>query len=116
MAGCVFRHVDGCVFVSIVHPVAILSMVFCIICSLLMFVSDASSDRQHNTTHDQMPKNTRTQTLPQTHLQQTHRLGRNQSTQNNQQRTNIKDKSGDSLWKRWITRQILQNCVELSRQ
>ena len=33
-----------------------------------------------------------------------------------EQRTNIKDKSGDSLWRRWITRQILQNCGELSRQ
>ena len=33
-----------CVFVSVVHPVAILSAVFCVICSLLMFVSDASSD------------------------------------------------------------------------
>ena len=31
-----------CVFVSVVHPVAILSVMFCIICSLLMFVSDAS--------------------------------------------------------------------------
>ena len=30
-----------CVFVSLVHPVAILSAVFCVICSLLMFVSDA---------------------------------------------------------------------------
>ena len=30
----------GCVFV--VHPVAILSAVFCVICSLLIFVSDAS--------------------------------------------------------------------------
>ena len=33
-----------------------------------------------------------------------------------EQRTNIKGKSGDSLWRRWITRQILQNCGELSRQ
>ena len=33
-----------CVFVSVVHPVAILSAVFCVICSLLMFVSDASGD------------------------------------------------------------------------
>ena len=32
------------VFVSVVHPVAILSAVFCVICSLLMFVSDASGD------------------------------------------------------------------------
>ena len=27
-----------CVFVSVVHPVAILSAVFCVICSMLMFV------------------------------------------------------------------------------
>ena len=33
-----------CVFVSVVHPVAILSAVFCVICSLLMFVSDAIGD------------------------------------------------------------------------
>ena len=33
-----------CVFVSVVHPVTILSAVFCVICSLLMFVSDASGD------------------------------------------------------------------------
>ena len=33
-----------CVFVSVVHPVVILSVVFCFICSLLMFVSDASGD------------------------------------------------------------------------
>ena len=33
-----------CVLVSVVHPVAILSAVFCVICSLLMFVSDASGD------------------------------------------------------------------------
>ena len=36
-----FRRVDD---VSVVHPVAILSVVFCVICSLLMFVSDASGD------------------------------------------------------------------------
>ena len=29
---------------SVVHPVAILSTVFCVICSLLIFVSDASGD------------------------------------------------------------------------
>ena len=34
----------GSVFVSVVHPVTILSAVFCNICSLLMFVSDASGD------------------------------------------------------------------------
>ena len=33
-----------CVFVSVVHPVAILSAVFYVICCLLMFVSDASGD------------------------------------------------------------------------
>ena len=32
---CVFRRVD---VVSVVHPVPILSAVFCVICSLLMFV------------------------------------------------------------------------------
>ena len=31
-------------FVSVMHPVAILSAVFCGICSLLMFASDASGD------------------------------------------------------------------------
>ena len=31
-----------CVYV--VHPVVILSVVFCVICSLLMFVSDTSGD------------------------------------------------------------------------
>ena len=41
---CVFRRVDVCVFVSVVHPVAILCAVFCVICSLLMFVSDPSGD------------------------------------------------------------------------
>ena len=42
---CVFHRVDG-VCVSVVHPVAILSAVFCVICScsLLMFVSDARDD------------------------------------------------------------------------
>ena len=32
-----------------VHPVAILSTVFCVICSLLMFVSDASGDHMVET-------------------------------------------------------------------
>ena len=36
-------------FVSVVHPVAILSAVFCVICSLLMFVSDASGDHMMET-------------------------------------------------------------------
>ena len=43
-----------------------------------------TSDRQHNTTHDHTPQNSRTHTSPQTHLQQTHRPSSNQSTQNNQ--------------------------------
>ena len=38
-----------CVFVSVVHPVAILSAVFCVICSLLMFVSDAIGDHMMET-------------------------------------------------------------------
>ena len=40
-----------CVFLSVVHPVAILIAVFCVICSLLMFVSDASGDHmvEHQT-------------------------------------------------------------------
>ena len=33
-----------CVFVSVVHPVANLHAVFCVICSLLMCVSDATGD------------------------------------------------------------------------
>ena len=33
-----------CVFMSVVHPVAVLSAVFCVIRGLLMFVSDASGD------------------------------------------------------------------------
>ena len=37
------------VFVSVVHPVAILSAVFCVICSLLMFVSDAIGDHMVET-------------------------------------------------------------------
>ena len=36
-------------FVSVVHPVAMLSAVFCVICSLLMFVSDASGDQMVET-------------------------------------------------------------------
>ena len=38
-----------CVFVSVVHPVAILSTVFCVICSLLVCVSDASGDHMVET-------------------------------------------------------------------
>ena len=38
-----------CVIVSVVHPVDILSAVFCVICSLLMFVSDAIGDHMVET-------------------------------------------------------------------
>ena len=38
-----------CVFVSVVHPVAILSAVFCVICSLFMLVSDASGENMVET-------------------------------------------------------------------
>ena len=38
-----------CVFVSILHPVANLSAVFCVVCSLLMFVSDTSGDHMVET-------------------------------------------------------------------
>ena len=36
-------------FVSVVHPVAILNAVFCVICSLLMFVSDANGNHMVET-------------------------------------------------------------------
>ena len=36
-------------YVSVVHPVAILSAVFCFICSLLMFVVEASGDHMVET-------------------------------------------------------------------
>ena len=38
-----------CMVVSVVHPVSILSAVFCVICSLLMFVSDTSGDHMVET-------------------------------------------------------------------
>ena len=37
------------VFMSVVHPLAIMSAMFCVICSLLMFVSDASDDHMVET-------------------------------------------------------------------
>ena len=46
---CVFRRVDVVCFVSVVHPVTILSAVFCDICSLVMFMSDASGDHMVGT-------------------------------------------------------------------
>ena len=46
-----------CMFVSCVHPVAVLNVAFCMTCSLLMLVEDASGDhmeepRQHSLTAD----------------------------------------------------------------
>ena len=41
MGGMCVSSCRWCVFVSVVYPVAILSAVFCVICSLSMFVSDA---------------------------------------------------------------------------
>ena len=38
-----FRHADV-VFVSCVHPVALLNVAFCMTCSLLMLVEDARGD------------------------------------------------------------------------
>ena len=38
-----------CVFLSVVHPVAILNAVVCVICRMLMFVSDASDDHMVET-------------------------------------------------------------------
>ena len=38
-----------CVLVSVVYPVAIMSAVFCVICSLLMFVYNSSGDRMVKT-------------------------------------------------------------------
>ena len=38
-----------CVYVSVIHPVAILSAVFYVICSLLTLVSDASGDHMVDT-------------------------------------------------------------------
>ena len=39
----------SCVFVSVVHPVSIRNAVFCVICSLLMVVSDAIGDHMVET-------------------------------------------------------------------
>ena len=39
-----FRHADSCMFVSCVHPVAVLNAAFCMTCSLLMLVEDAIGD------------------------------------------------------------------------
>ena len=33
-----------CIFVSCVHPVAVLNAAFCITCSLMMLIEDARSD------------------------------------------------------------------------
>ena len=50
--GCSFMGsacVSSCIYCVLVHPVAILSAMFCVICSLLMFVSDASGDHMLET-------------------------------------------------------------------
>ena len=41
-----------CVLVSVVHPVAILNTVFCVFCSLLMFVFDVCGDHMVEVTAD----------------------------------------------------------------
>ena len=42
--------VSSCIWcVFVVHPVAIMSAVFCVICSLVMFVSNASGDHMVDT-------------------------------------------------------------------
>ena len=38
-----------CMFVSCVHPVAVLNAAFCITCSLLMLVEDAKGDHMEKT-------------------------------------------------------------------
>ena len=50
-----------CVLVSVVDLVAILSTVFCVICSLLMFVSDASGDHKRHQKQNRGTKKPRTQ-------------------------------------------------------
>ena len=43
--GCMsFSSCICCMFVSCVHPVAVLNVAFCITCSLLMLVKDARGD------------------------------------------------------------------------
>ena len=39
-----FRHADVVMFVSCVHPVAVLNAAFCRTCSLLMLVADARGE------------------------------------------------------------------------
>ena len=46
---CVFGRVDVVCLCLLYTPVAILSAVFCIICSLLMFVTDVSGDHMVET-------------------------------------------------------------------
>ena len=46
---CVFRCVDVVCLFLFVHPVAILGAVFCVTCSLFMFVSDDSGDHMVET-------------------------------------------------------------------
>ena len=50
MGCCDFGLICGCcVLVSVVQPVAILGAVFCVICSLLRFVYNASGDNMVET-------------------------------------------------------------------
>ena len=49
MVVCVFRRVDVVCWCVLFSPVAILSAVFCVICSMLMFVSDASDEHMVET-------------------------------------------------------------------
>ena len=37
-----------CIFVSCVHPVAVLNAAFCMTCSLLMLVEDARGSKRHS--------------------------------------------------------------------
>ena len=39
-----FRHADVVMFVSCVHPVAVLNAAFCMTCSLLMLIEDEIGD------------------------------------------------------------------------
>ena len=41
---CEFLSCRCCMFVSCVHPVAVLNAAFCMTCSLLMLVKDARGD------------------------------------------------------------------------
>ena len=44
-----------CMFVSCVHPVAVLNAAFCMTCSLLMLVEDAIGDHMLNSVGERTP-------------------------------------------------------------